>query len=353
MQINSRLPFSSLFFHHWDINGHEMGVLIVKGGFRIEEGGRAQVYLPRRSEILLTDVFHAEPNISPLKQESDLAPFKPKTDIYFHAYARSPEAKDLNSWSVRFTVRQQASYGFKVFGERYWEPYGYGSTREWQLSPSQTLVELPLTYSYAYGGTAQTSEEDVLTHAYNPVGRGLVSAYLLAQGERVLVPQIGLEGEFANLDAESPLTVCGCGPIAKPYLPRLALAGTFDEAWQRERHPRMPVNYDCAFWNAAPLPLQCGPYLQGHETIEVIGLRHDPQPYTFDLPGISLGCQIRREGTLQPESIALNLDTIYCDVSDKDQDQHWMSLTWRVMISQPDKIQEIELFAHQTQETKV
>lgn len=41
MQIATSLPFSSLFFHHWDLEGREMGALIVKGSFHINAGDRS------------------------------------------------------------------------------------------------------------------------------------------------------------------------------------------------------------------------------------------------------------------------------------------------------------------------
>src|SRR5690606_2955093 len=232
-----------MFFRHWDLDGCEMGVLIVKGSFQIDKGERSKRILRLQPDILLSDAFYGEANASPLKQESELAPFKPGTDVTFCAIARSPEAKDLESWPVQFNIREKLAYGFHVFGQRYWEPSGSRNAGHWKLSSIQPISELPLTYAYAYGGTVQKSEDEVATHAYNPVGQGLLNDYLLSLEATVAAPQIGLLGEFAAACPKTPMTVCGCGPLTKSWLPRLALAGTFDEAWLRERHPRMPVDY--------------------------------------------------------------------------------------------------------------
>jgi len=346
MKITSNLSFPSIFFRHWDLDGSEMGVLIVKGSFHIDHGERSERILRSQPDILLSDAFHGEANASPLKQESELTPFKPRTDVTLSANARSPEAKDLESWPVRFNIRERLSYGFHVFGERFWEVSGANTNAHWQLSEIKPITELPLTYAYAYGGTVNKSEDEVAAHAYNPIGRGLLNDYLLSLREAVAAPQIGLAGEFAAARPDTPMTVCGCGPLTKSWLPRLALAGTFDEAWQRERHPRMPVDYDYSYWNGAPLPLQVQPYLLGNETIQLSGVRHEPEPYTFDLPGMTVGCRVVREGADKPQSRMLNLDTVHCEVSDQDQAHHWMSLTWRLTLPNPDEIREIELSVH-------
>jgi len=352
MRTSNNLSLPSLFFRHWDQDGHEMGVLVVKGSFHIDEGARSNRLLRSQPDILLSDEFYGEPNISPLRQESELAPFKPRTDVTFCAIARSPEAKELESWPVQFTIRKNLSYGFHVFGERLWEPSERIRGGQWQLSSIKPILELPLTYAYAYGGTVRTSEHEVTAHAYNPVGRGLLNDYLLSLREAVAAPQIGLVGECAAAKPNVPMTICGCGPLTKSWLPRLALAGTFDEAWRRERHPRMPVDYDYAYWNGAPLPLQIQPYLLGNETIELSGIRHEPRPYVFDLPGITVGCLVGRAGAGEPERVMLNLDTVHCDVSSQHQTQHWMSLIWRMTLRNPDDIREIEIFAQNLEDTE-
>lgn len=112
----------------------------------------------------------------------------------------------------------------------------------------------------------------------------------------------------------------------------------------------MPIDYSYAYWNAAPLPLQIEPYLLGNERIELVGIRHDPRPYIVELPGVTVDCLVSREGIQDKEKLTLNLDTVHCDVADIDQKKHWVSLTWRLTLSKPDDINEIELFAHQIEE---
>ncbi|WP_234892265.1 DUF2169 family type VI secretion system accessory protein [Agrobacterium vitis] len=345
MHLKTKLPFQHLYFRHWGRDDREMAVLIVKAGLRISDGGIAENLLSPQPDILLSDLFHGEVNRSALRQESDLAPFKPRTDLTFNAVARSPEEKEIDSWPVSIAVDGRLSHGFHVFGERFWEPQIRAAKRKWQLSPVMPTTSIPLTYERAYGGVAPMSDEEHTTHAYNPIGRGLVSDYLLEMNREVAAPQIALVGEFAAERPTESMTVCGCGPIQKSWLPRLSLAGTFDDAWARERHPRMPLDYDFAYWNAAPLPMQAAPYLIGDETIRLTGFRHDARPYVFQLPGMALGIKIRREGLQDITEHMLNLDTVHCDIADGVQERHTLSMTWRLTLAEPDDIRDIELFA--------
>lgn len=342
--ITSKIRLRSMFFRHWNGEGHEIGVLVVKGTLRIVEGKKA-VLLDEQPDFLLADIFHGEANISSLYQESDLAPFKPRTDVTFHACARSPEQKRLESWPVHVRVGKVCSHSFHVFGARHWEPVRGLTGRRWTLSPVEPMTSLPLTYDYAFGGTAKTGENDQTTYPFNPLGRGLLSDFLLRQGTTVEAPQIGLAAEFASIAPGREMTVCGCGPLTKSWLPRLVLAGTFDNAWKAERHPRMPVDHNPGFWNAAPLPLQITPWLRGNESIEVTGLRHDPRPYVFALPDAAIIATILRDNCADLLQHRLNLDTVRCDIADPDPDKHTMTLTWRLQFDEPDTIREIQLGA--------
>lgn len=346
MKLMPDLEFSSFAFRHWDSAGNEVGVLIAKATFCIDDGKPLSRYTTPQLPFLYSDSYHGEQNLSAIKQESDLAPFKPFTDVTLNAVARSPEAKLLNGWSVQIEVKGALSYGFDVTGERSWEVEGTGEASKWVLSDIKPITELPLRYEYAYGGMVPDSEESLIEHPYNPIGRGLLTDYLLNQGQAVPAPQIGLAADFSTLEAGRDITVCGCGPITKSWLPRLAFAGTLDEAWQRERHPCMPDNFEIAYWNHAPLPLQTKRgYLRGDERIQLTGLRHEPKPYCFDLPGIEVGCKVTRQGGLATEYPILNLDGVHCDVAAEDPKLHWVSLTWRIQLERPDEIASLMLFS--------
>lgn len=344
VQITSKLCLRALFFKHWNAEGREIGVFVVKATLRILEGQKA-VLLEEQPDFLLADIFHAEANVASLRQESELVPFKPHTDVTFHACACSPEQKTLESWPVHVRIGKVRSHGFHVFGARQWQPTRGLTRRRWALSSIEPMTSLPLKYEYAFGGIARTSEDDETSHNFNPVGCGLLSDFMLAEGTMVNAPQIGLAAEFAAIAPDKEMTVCGLGPLTKSWLPRLALAGTFDNAWKTERHPQMPDDHNQGFWNGAPLPLQIAPWLRGNETIEVMGLRHDPRPYQFALPDAAIIATTICDGDSDVLLHRLNLDTVHCDIADPDPTKHTMTLIWRLQFDEPDTIREIQLSA--------
>src|SRR6185437_6864632 len=63
----------------------------------------------------------------------------------------------------------------------------------------------------------------------------------------------------------------GFGFIAPNWQPRLALAGTFDVAWDRTRKPLLPKDFDRRFFNAASPGLVAPGHLRGDEPVVTIG----------------------------------------------------------------------------------
>ncbi|MEN5203150.1 DUF2169 domain-containing protein [Stenotrophomonas sp. TWI700] len=48
----------------------------------------------------------------------------------------------------------------------------------------------------------------------------------------------------------------GFGVVGRAWAPRLALAGTYDDAWKTQRWPGLPHDFDFAYWNGAPADQQ-------------------------------------------------------------------------------------------------
>ena len=53
-----------------------------------------------------------------------------------------------------------------------------------------------------------------------------------------------------------PVQPAGFGVVGRPWAPRLALAGTYDNTWLQERSPGLPEDFDFAYWNGAPVDQQ-------------------------------------------------------------------------------------------------
>ncbi|MBL8563129.1 MAG: DUF2169 domain-containing protein [Gemmobacter sp.] len=344
MQVFSHLPLSPLFFKHWDQDDTEIGIVLAKARFSRAEDGvwlRAEPAPPLEFE----DRFADDPAFGVLLGEQDIAPGKIGTDLTLAATARAPGGQALADWPVSITVPGRLHYGFQVRGPSVWQP---GADRLWRRSPPQPVTEVPLTYALAFGGRAPGPEGQEQVHGLNPAGLGLVTPERLALGQPIPVPQIGTLAEFMVSDPLAQMTVQGFGPIAKAWLPRRAQAGSFDESWLRERHPRMPQDYSLRFWNIAPGPLQLDPPLRGDEEITVTGISARAEPVALRLPGA--GCALELAGEAEAgmggARLAMTLDTVALDLRDADPRGHSATLIWRARIPAPHRFATAEVVAN-------
>lgn len=164
----------------------------------------------------------------------------------------------------------------------------------WQLADPKPVTSVPLRWEYAFGGSSVVVNPehavDANTPPYllnevcysNPLGRGWIEkrqedlGYQLDKPLRELpAPQIEPidrpvwrldrakhpEGELdahgmAQVAAGYKNQPAGFGVVGRAWAPRLPLAGSYDETWQRERWPGLPRDFDFAYWNGAPVDQQ-------------------------------------------------------------------------------------------------
>lgn len=197
----------------------------------------------------------------------------------FKQQANAPSRHYLLDKHLRFTGPRQFSQS--LFGG-------------WQLTKPQPATSVPLRWEYAFGGTSVVPNPehavDTDTPPYllnevcysNPLGRGWIEkrqedlGYHLDRPLRELpAPQIEPidkpvwrldrvkhpEGELnahgmAQVAASYNNQPAGFGIVGRAWAPRLSLAGSYDETWQRERWPGLPRDFDFAYWNGAPIDQQ-------------------------------------------------------------------------------------------------
>lgn len=324
MKLSSDLPVSHMSFAHWHTDDTEVGVALAKATFELTTDGqtRPQAEPP---ELEMADVFQEDPADSALITEQDIAPFKPKTDLIIRGEARSFGKEPLTDWPVTIEIADILNHSFLVRGPSTW----LKPMLRWQLSKPDAVTSVPLTYALAYGGKCE-EEEGPVFYEQNPSGLGFMTDEALREVKSFAAPQIGLLAEFMAATPTGQMMVEGTMPIAKTWLPRRSHAGTFDEAWEKKRHPRMPRDYDLAFWNAAHPRLQISPYLQGDEKIKLTGMSHTHEVLSLRLPGAKLA--LRSTTTPEAEVLPMNLDTVDLDVSGVDDGQVKITLLWRAMV---------------------
>nr|WP_246356793.1 DUF2169 domain-containing protein [Pyxidicoccus fallax] len=285
---------------------------IVKCTYALGAGGRltpAEAQIP----VQAADDFHGKPGESSVRWESDLALYKPATDVVLlgHAYAPGrPEAEVHVSLRVGPVHRVLA-----VFGDRHWR-WGLG------MSSPKPFTKMPLTYERAFGGTDR-SAADPRHHemeARNPVGRGFRARHTGQAAGDILLPNIEDPRNLLRSPRDRP-EPAGLGFIARGWQPRAALAGTYDEAWRKDRAPLLPQDFDERHHNAAPQPLRASPHLVGNEPVELAHL--SPRgTLRFGLPGTRPRVQVSIGRTRHELSVLL--DTVVL-LPDEDQ----VVLVWR------------------------
>lgn len=335
MKLSSLLPVSAMFFRHWHTDDTEVGIVVAKAEFRPDDTGKFRA-IPKPAPLCLADEFEGDPASSPLVREQEIAPGKRGTDLTIRAIARAPEGKPLPDWAVSVQIPDRLFYEFRVRGPSEWRRGLLG----WRQSDPEPVAEMPISYALAYGGPAQGDPEMERRPVFeeNPAGLGHATPESLKGKQSFAAPRIGSLAEFVAAEPGQPMTVHGFGPIAKAWLPRRAFAGTFDDNWKTTRHPRMPRDYDLAFWNSAPPQLQIVPGLTGSERIIVKGIRATPDPVSVTLPGVRLHLLARGEDGTEGR-LPLVLDTVDLDLRAPEPGTEVMSLVWRGLVTGSARIQ--------------
>ncbi|MDX7993139.1 DUF2169 family type VI secretion system accessory protein [Xenorhabdus littoralis] len=301
MEFKNLTPFSVMHYKMLDTEDEEYHVVAMKIIYQLRPVGDGPYYQAVLTEpfgeLVLQDEFSGELNQSSVRLESDLAPLKPKCDVIVNGVAYAPGGIPAERVPVRLLVTKAdwqplIDKTLLVWGER---EFQHTSEDEWQLTPPQKFTELPIDYRYAFGGQCRVYEDDEsaaavaeefrlsaeqraqhpeketspIAHAtfeYNPIGTGFVAPWYAkakalsrSPAPRIERPDAPVTGEHFARNSEPPnaITESGCQPagfgmIGRPWLPRRAKAGTYDETWLKERHPYLPDDFDFSYWNNAP-----------------------------------------------------------------------------------------------------
>ncbi|WP_432726562.1 DUF2169 family type VI secretion system accessory protein [Variovorax sp. W6] len=419
MEFRNLTPFDALCFRAATPGDREYRVVAMKVGYRLVRGkhGRWEARVNDDDPVPLTlaDEYWGEEGASSPREESDLAPYKPRCDVIVNATAHAPDGIPAPEWEVRvkvtagqqwaqppeppkplhpgarLTPRQHAAWeDEKRRAEALAAPRTVldkrllvsgpsllylSNGREWARIVSQPVESVPMRWEHAFGGRslsrrpdAPDDEPPLLNEVCfsNPLGQGWVDRRAgdlarqagLPAVERMPAPQIEAAHERmqqpvlakhagVNLDARAMAEVAkgygrepaGLGVVGRAWAPRLALAGTYDDAWLAQRHPWPPRDFDFGYWNAAPADQQI-PYLPPDARIELWNLT-DPTStpdgrLSVTLPGHRALVLLRLDnGALLP--LPMVTDTVLVDA-----EALTLSLVHRVWIPSDAPVRVIE-----------
>ncbi|WP_295436994.1 DUF2169 domain-containing protein [uncultured Thiodictyon sp.] len=331
MLFRNYTPFPPLQFQSRDEQQRDFGVVVLRGTFALVNGEPLRL-VQEQAPIVMTDEYWGEPGASSLRLESNLAPYKPKTDIHVTATAQAPGTEPANCWQIGVEVGLVRKK-LLVTGHRYWHLRpGEG----WRLSDTIPVRQVPIRYELAFGGT-RGEGGPATPCAENPVGVGRYPETPPDGSKPLPAPQV-LAPDAADLRLGEHQTPQGLGPLAPAWQPRLGRVGTFDMIWEKTRWPDLPADFSFAFYNSAHPDLVYPGFVKGDESIALINL-HPISRIHSCLPGFELALLLRWEdGRIAPAPVVL--DTIHIDA-----EQLRVYLTWRGIfpVNRPLRVLEVRM----------
>jgi hypothetical protein len=305
--------------------GSEVLIVAVAGRFELPPAGSArgdslpiaavQRPAPRGDE------FTGEPGKSSLRCEGQGSLPRLGTDVYIQGHARAPRGRAVKEMLVNVRVGP-CQFAALVVGDRVWRRGGATPV----ASAPASFAEMPLVYERSFGGACPSQPNDPRAFdPRNPVGRGFYVDDRAAL-DRPL-PNVEQLERRVDSPRDRP-TPCNFGPIARHWLPRARLGGTYDEAWLARRAPLWPTDLDRRFFSAAPAPLQAPGYFQGGEALILTGMSPDG-----DVRATLPRWQIEAKSITRKHihRVTLNLDAVLIE-----PDDGVVTLIWRGAIPVDD-----------------
>ncbi len=274
--LRNKTPYAAE--RNWirDTQGVHWWIVAVRATFTLNAAGELSLD-DEQPPPSLEPEYTGDPNCSSLRRDSDLLGRVPGTDILVLGKAYAPHGRPASHVPVMFRMgaleKQIVVYGNRV--------YYQGAMGRTMTSP-QRFVEQPIDYTLAYGG-ALRSDPDPARHRIderNPIGRGF------PDDARIWINQPAhcIEYPSGSVSSRGP---AGLGPIDRAWLPRRALAGTFDARWAAAKRPLLPDDYDLRFAHCAPPDQRTPTPLSGGERIGVLNMNPEGV-FVVEVPRVSL-----------------------------------------------------------------
>lgn len=380
MEFRNLTPFSTLCYKMLDTQNTEHHVVAMKVGFLLERTAGGAVIARIMEDPVMSLCMQDECSGLQVLQESDLSPFKPRSDVIVNGTACAPDGIPVAEIPVSLrllTADRQVLLDKQclVTGERFF--IRHPLTGQWSLSEPEPFISLPLHYQYAFGGECRIDKGSDAAEAVpekyrltpqqqaehpqpdnppvahtacptNPSGMGFVERWYAdaTRQQRFPAPRIidprhpftpdsfsrCLTGQADFSDAE--FQPAGFGFMGQSWQPRLAKAGTYDQRWLDTRHPGLPKDFDFSYWNGAPEDQQI-PYPAPGLRFELKGL-HPQGVISGQIPAHQAVVLLRMvDGALVPQWMVP--DTLILDT-----EKMTLAVTWRYRISTSAPLRVIE-----------
>jgi hypothetical protein len=333
LELKNRTPFATALVPVIDVHGKEGATVIVKGTFLLPASRSASAPLAvheQQAKIELGDVpFGDPPDKSSLRYAAESCPAKAATDVALVGQAYASRGRD-EPVDVVVRIGPVAKMA-RVFGDRQW---GKAAGR-WRPSEPKPFDTMPLVFERAFGGWDTTSP-DPRKHDFdsrNPVGVGF-AASRSPNPEGHPLPNLE-DPRFLIAAPKDRPAPAGFGFIGPSWSPRRERAGTYDDAWKKDRFPLLPLDFDPQFFQACPPDQVARGHLQGGEPV-AISNASPSRELAFAVPKRNLEITIWLRG--EPTVHRPVLDTLVVE-----PDEQRVLCTWKTTFPCPRQFLYIDL----------
>lgn len=253
--------------------------VIVKGTFDLprEENAIAEL-ADEQIPVAEGDEYHEDPDGS-VRIESEMAPFKPRTDLVVVGAAHAPGGEPAQVVNAGLRVGDTGKV-IRVVGNRvWWTPRGRSVPRATEPEPFATM---PLVYERAFGGLDQ---EGGGWCQRNPVGVGYLEPGRDAPVEEVPLPNLEDPAAMIQGWTDHPRPT-GFGFYGRSWEPRRSAGGTEEGTENPDPVFGLPEDFTVDFFNGAHPDLQVPGYLGGDEWVDTRHLTPEGRR-RFRLPGLA------------------------------------------------------------------
>lgn len=308
--------FAAIGFEQAHRDGDDMGVLAVRGRYSI--GGDGMLSLLPDQDLVLVDEYVGDPHKTPMIRSADLVAFKPATDITVIGKTYAPKGEPAAEWLAGIRIGDLA-HVVRATGRRHWI---WGADK-WRLSSPEPATEIDLDYRLAASDISLDGENDPEVPS-NPIGVRRPPQKGDERRDALPVPSIDATDDDYS-DAFADRIPQGFSPVPPFWRLRQKFAGTYDDDWVANRHPRLPEDFDYRFYQSAHPDMIYPGYLAGDEVAELARLTPGGGKTRFALPGIQPIARYRwRDG--REVRLQMNLDGVHVDLRNAP---HTVDITWR------------------------
>lgn len=315
----NRTPYAMESTVIFDREGNETLLVVLKGTFEFEPG--ASRVAGEQAPVVQADEYLGDPASSSLLVATDLLPLRPQSGVTLKGHAVCPSGRvGKMNVGLKLGDLQQVAV---VYGDR---------TGFHNVDKPEPFERMPLTWENAFGGFDDSNDNQKHHDALdeNPVGKGFLASKSRRSANEVALPNV----EHPSHPCRSPhekLPAIGFSPVHPAWLARRQYAGTYDDAWAKERCPLLPDDFDDRFLQAAPAALTAPRYLSGDERCVLLGMTEEGRiEFPLDAKAPTVGVRMEGSGVRSNPK----LESVHID-----SDARRFYVTWKSSINIQGKVE--------------